>query len=121
MKSVVSGAEIAVLGRAFIRAGEGLGINDTELSAILGEHVSEVRQLRHGHEQLQPGTDAWSQAMLLVEMYHSLLAVVGNEQNARSWLSSENNALCSRPGDLIASRIVLEQVVKYLAAARSLI
>ena len=121
MKSVVSGAEIAVLGRAFIRAGEGLGLDDTELSAVLGEHVSNLLQLRHGHERLQPGTEAWNQALLLIELYQSLLAVVGNEQNARSWLSSENHALSSRPRDLIAFRTGLEQVVKYLAAARSLI
>ncbi|WP_449104455.1 MbcA/ParS/Xre antitoxin family protein [Pseudomonas mohnii] len=121
MKSVVSGAEIAVLGRAYIRAGEGLGLDDTELSAVLGEHVSKVLQLRHGLERLQPGTEAWSQALLLVELYQSLLAVVGNEQNARSWLSSENLALSRRPRDLIAFRTGLVQVVKYLAAARSLI
>jgi uncharacterized protein (DUF2384 family) len=113
MKSVVSGAEIAVFGRAFIRAAEGLGLDDTELSAVL--------QLRHGHERLQPGTEAWSQALLLVELYQSLLAVVGNEQNARNWLSSENTALISRPRDLIAFQTGLVQVVNYLAAARSLI
>lgn len=121
MKSVASDAEIAVLGKAFIRAGEGLGLDDTELSAVLDVHVSTMLLLRHGHERLQPGTEAWSRALLLVELYQSLLAVVGNEQNARSWLSSENHGLCSRPRDLIAFRTGLEQVVKYLAAARSLI
>jgi hypothetical protein len=121
MKSVASGAQITVLGRAFIRAGEGLGLDDNELSTVLGEQVSKVLQLRHGHERLHPGTAAWSQALLLVELYQSLLAVVGNEQNAKSWLNSENHALRSRPRDLIAFRTGLVQVVKYLAAARSLI
>ena len=121
MKSVTSSAEKAVLGKAFIRAGEGLGLDDTELSAVLDKHVSRVLLLRHGHELLQPSTEAWSRALLLVELYQSLLAIIGNEQDARSWLSSENRGLCGRPRDLITCRVGLEQVVQYLAATRALI
>ena len=116
-----SSAESAVLSKAFIRAGEGLGLADAELSAVLGEDVSSVQLLRHGHELLRPSTEAWSRALLLVELYRSLLAAVGNERNARIWLSSENRGLCSRPRGLIKSRTGLEQVVQYLAANRSLI
>lgn len=116
-----SSAESVVLGKAFIRAGEGLGLNDAELSAVLYEPVSSVLLLRHGHELLRPSSDAWSRALLLVEVYQSLLAAVGNERNARNWLSSENRGLCSRPRGLIKSRTGLKQVVQYLAANRSLI
>ena len=119
MKST-SSAESAVLGTAFIRAGEGLGLDDAELSAVLGEDVSWVQLLRHGHELLRPSSDTGSRALLLVEVYQSLLAAVGNEKNARSWLGSENRGLCSRPRGLIKSRAGLEQVVQYLAANRSL-
>lgn len=69
MKSVTSSSETAVLGKAFIRAGEGLSLDDSELSAVLGEQVSTVLRLRHGHELLQPGTEAWSRALLFVELY----------------------------------------------------
>ncbi|MNQ72267.1 hypothetical protein D3C85_869670 [compost metagenome] len=115
-----SSAESAVLGKAFIRAGEGLGLADAELSAVLDEHVSSVLLLRHGHGLLRPSTEAWSRALLLVELYRSLLAAVGNDQNARNWLSSENRSLCNRPRGLINCRTGLEQVVQYLAANRSL-
>lgn len=121
MKSVTSSAENAVLSKAFIRAGEGLGLDDTDLSAVLGEQVSTVLRLRHGHELLEPGTEARSRAMLLVELYQSLLAVAGNEQNAKVWLSSRNRGLSGRPRDLITCRTGLEQVVEYLAATRSII
>ena len=121
MKSVTSSAEKAVLGKAFIRAGEGLGLDDTELSAVLDKHVSRVLLLRHGHELLQPSTEAWSRALLLVELYQSLLALVGTEQNAKIWLSSKNRSLSGRPRDLITCRTGLEQVVQYLTATRSLI
>jgi len=107
MKSALS-VEIAVLSKAFRQAGEGLGLDDTELSAVLGEPVS----------KLKPGTEAWSQALIFVELYQGLLAVVGNEQSARIWLSSENHALGGRPRDLIACRTGLEQIVKYLASSR---
>jgi hypothetical protein len=120
MKSLTSSAESAVLSKAFIRAGEELGLDNTELSAVLNEKVSMVQLLRNGDELLQPGTDAWSRALLLVELYQSLLTVVGSEQSARGWLSSENHSLCSRPLDLITCRTGLEQVVQYLVATRSL-
>ena len=121
MKSGESSTANAVLGKAFIRAGEGLALDDTELSAVLGEQVSTMLRLRHGHELLQPGTEAWSQALLFVELYQSLLAVAGNEQNAKIWLSSKNRGLSGRPRDLITCRAGLEQVVQYLAATRALI
>lgn len=115
-----SSADSAVLGKAFFRAGEGLGLDDAELSAVMNEHVFSVLLLRHGHELLRPSSDAWSRALLLVEVYQTLLAAVGNEQNARNWLSSENSSLCSRPRDLIKFKKGLEQVIQYLAANRSL-
>jgi len=121
MKSGESGTANAVLGKAFIRAGEGLSLDDTELSAVLGEQFSTVLRLRHGHELLQPSTEAWSRALLLVELYQSLLALVGYEQNAKIWLSSKNRGLSGRPRDLIACRTGLEEVVQCLAATRSLI
>jgi hypothetical protein len=121
MKSGTSSTSNAVLGKEFFRAGEGLALDYTELSAVLDEHVSMVLLLRHGHELLQPSTEAWSRALLLVELYQSLLALVGNEQNAKIWLRSKNRSLSGRPRDLIACRAGLEQVVQYLAANRSLI
>jgi uncharacterized protein (DUF2384 family) len=118
MKAVTLSAENAVLNKAFIRAGEGLGLDDTDLSAILGGQVSTAR---NGHELLEHSTEARSRAMLLVELYQSLLAVAGNEQNAKVWLSSMNRGLSGRPRDLIACRTGLEQVVQYLASTRSLL
>lgn len=121
MKSVTSSSETAVLRKAFIRAGEALSLDDTELSAVLGEQAYTMLRLRYDHELLQPGTEAWSRALLFVQLYQSLLGVAGNEQNAKIWLSSENRGLSDRPRDLIVCRTGLEQVVQYLAAARSLI
>jgi hypothetical protein len=121
MKAVTLSAENVVLNKAFIRAGEGLGLDDTDLSAILGGQVSTALRLRNGHELLEHSTEARSRAMLLVELYQSLLAVAGNEQNAKVWLSSMNRGLSGRPRDLIECRAGLEQVVRYLTTTRSLI
>lgn len=110
-----------MLSKAFIQAGKGLGLDDIDLSAILGEQVSTVLRLHHGHELLEPSTEARSRALLLVELYLSLLALAGTDQNAKIWLNSKNRGLCGRPCDLIACRAGLEQVVQYLAANRSLI
>lgn len=121
MKSGASVTANTVLGKAFIRAGEGLGLDDSDLAAVLGEQVSSVLHIRHGNELLEPSTEARSRALLFVEVYQSLLALVGTEQNAKIWLSSQNRGLSGRPRDLIACQAGLEQVVQYLAATRSLI
>ncbi|WP_350600167.1 MbcA/ParS/Xre antitoxin family protein [Pseudomonas sp. 65/3-MNA-CIBAN-0223] len=118
MTSGTSGTANPVLGKAFFRAGEGLGLDDSDLAAILGEQVSILLRLRHGNELLEPSTEALSRATLLVELYQSLLALVGTEQNAKIWLSSQNRGLSGRPRD-IACQTGLEQVVQYLAATRS--
>ena len=102
MKSGTSGTANAVLGKAFFRAGEGLGLDDSDLAAVLGEQVSILLRLRHANELLEPSTEALSRARLLVELYQSLLALVGTEQNAKIWLSSQNRGLSDRPRDLIA-------------------
>jgi hypothetical protein len=79
MESVSSSAESAALSKAFIRAGEELGLDDSDLAAVLDEHVPTVLLLRRGRELLSPGTEAWSRALLFVELYKSLLALVENE------------------------------------------
>ncbi|KAI2694362.1 MbcA/ParS/Xre antitoxin family protein [Pseudomonas sp. TNT3] len=121
MKSGESSTANAVLGKAFIRAGEGLGLDDSDLAAVLGEQVSNVLHLRHGHELLQPCTEAWSRALLVVDFYQSLLTLVGTEQKAKIWLNSQNRGLSGLPRNFITCRMGLEQVVQYLAASRSLI
>ena len=121
MKTGTSSNANAVLVKAFIRAGEGLALNDNDLAAVLGEQVSTVVLIRCGNELLKPSTEAWSRAILLVEVYQSLLALVRTERNAKIWLSSQNRGLSGRPRDLIECRTGMEQVVQYLAATRALI
>ena len=118
MKSVRSSRESAVLIKAFLRVGGALGLDDAELSAVLGE---KVLCLRTGHDLVQSSSEAWSRALLFIQLHQSLLAVVGDDQNARRWLNSQNSGLCNRPRDLITFRSGLEQVVQYLSANRALI
>jgi uncharacterized protein (DUF2384 family) len=118
MKSVRSSAESAVLSKAFIRAGQALGLDGTELSAVLGEQELLLRQ---GHDLLQFGSEARSRALLLIQLHQSLLAVVGDDQYARRWLDSPNSSLGGRPRDLIKFRTGLEEVVQYICANRALI
>ncbi|WP_095151299.1 MbcA/ParS/Xre antitoxin family protein [Pseudomonas sp. Irchel s3b5] len=115
---VRSSSESAVLRTAFIRAGEALGLDEIQLSAVLGEQVLLLRQ---GHELLQTGSKARSRVLLLIQLHQSLLAVVGDEGKARNWLDSPNSGLSGRPRDLIKFRTGLEEVVQYLYANRALI
>jgi hypothetical protein len=121
MKSITPGDENSVIIKAFIHTGEALGLDDIELSTILDDHVFTIVLIRQGNQLLQLGPEARSRALLLIHLYQSLLAVVGNEQNAKNWLRSHNDGLCGRPCDLITFHAGLEQVVQYLAANRALI
>lgn len=121
MKSNTPVDENAVIIKAFISTGEALGLDDIELSAILDDHVFTIMLIRQGNQLLQLGPEARSRALLLIHLHQSLLAVVGNEQNARDWLCSHNDSLCGRPCDLITSHAGIEQVVQYLTVNRALI
>lgn len=110
-----------VLTKAVTRAAERLGISRALLAKILGVSPATVTRLYSGDYKLDERRKEWEFALLFVRAFRSLDSIVGDEQTARNWLSSDNRALNARPIELLRQTEGLVRVVHYLDASRGLV
>lgn len=115
------GAAAAVLTKATLRAAGLLGLTNAALARVVGVSESTVSRMAAGDRQLDPGTKPAELAALLVRVYRSLDALVGNSDIQRQrWMSSFNQAFNAPPREAIESVEGLVRVVRYLDGARAL-
>ncbi len=114
-------AQAAVLSKAVTRAADRLGISRALLAKILGVSPATVTRLFAGNYLLDPSRKEWEFGLLFVRAFRSLDSIVGADETARQWLSSENLGLNGRPIDLIGQTEGLVRVVQYLDASRGLV
>lgn len=109
-----------VLAKATVRAAMLLGLSGVALARVLGLSEPTVSRLLRGDRALAPDSKEGELAALLVRVYRSLDAVVGNDDSKRAaWLASHNHALGGTPRDLIQSAHGLVSTLNYLDAMRA--
>ena len=87
---------------------------------MIGVSTATLSRLVNGQRQLEPGSKPWQLAALFVRLFRSLDAIVGSDDDAaRAWLRSENQALGGVPLTLIREPAGLVRTVDYLDAARA--
>jgi transcriptional regulator with XRE-family HTH domain len=110
----------ATLSKAVVRSAGILGLSQAALAEVLGVSGATVSRLVGGSYRLAPSRKReWEFALLFVRLYRSLMALVGNDADARTWLRNDNLALGGRPVDLIAGAEGMVRVLQYLDASRS--
>ena len=110
----------AVLATATQRAAALLGLNGAALARILGVSEATVSRIGRGERGLPPESKEGELALLLVRLYRSLDALVGNDESRRlAWMRSPNEALDGVPATLILSAQGLVAAVAYLDAMRA--
>ncbi|MFD0669575.1 MbcA/ParS/Xre antitoxin family protein [Ramlibacter sp. MAHUQ-53] len=110
----------AVLTKATLRAAGLLGLNNATLARVIGLSESQVSRLAHGHRELQVGTKEAELAALLIRVYRSLDALVGNDaQQREAWMDSFNHAFNQAPREAVQTVEGLARVVAYLDGARA--
>lgn len=115
------GAAAAVLTKATLRAAGLLGLTNAALARVVGVSESTVSRMAAGDRRLEPGTKPAELAALLVRVYRSLDALVGNSDAQRQrWMASFNQAFHAPPREAIESVEGLVRVVRYLDGARAL-
>ena len=114
-------AQAAVLSKAVARAAERMGISKALLAKILGVSPATITRLFAGNYLLDPSRKEWEFGLLFVRAFRSLDSIVGADETARQWLSSDNRGLNGRPIDLIGQTEGLVRVVQYLDASRGLV
>ena len=92
-----------------------LDIYRAELARVLHIQCEDVGLLAEGKQNLEPETDAWHQAVLLVRLYEALFAYCKGDGVAMChWLRSENKDLKGVPMLLIVDDDKLSQVLGFL-------
>src|SRR4029079_3374240 len=92
----------AVLTRALVRAGEFLGLPNVVVARAVGVSESHMSRMAGGKAQLEIGTKAAALAGLVIRVYRSLDALVGNnDAQRRKWMASFNRAFNEAPKDAI--------------------
>ena len=81
-----------VLARATTRAANHLGLSGAALAQVIGVSEATVSRLARHERALEPASKAGELALLLVRLYRSLDALVGNDEAQRlNWLRSSRN------------------------------
>jgi hypothetical protein len=120
-KSATQRAELgAVLAKATGRAAALLGLNGVALAQVIGVSEATVSRVSRGDRPLLPDSKEGELAALLVRLYRSLDALVGNDEASRlAWMRSHNDALGGTPATLILSVQGLVSTVAYLDSMRA--
>ncbi len=119
--AAVRPAEAArVLSGAVLRTAALLGLSRAALARLLGVSEAGVSRLASGARLIDPAGKEGELALLLVRLYRSLDALVGNDAEQRlRWLGSYNRGLNGRPVELIERAEGLAGVVAYLDGMRA--
>lgn len=108
----------AAVSKAVLRTSEYLGLKQKEFAHIVGVSPTKASHLWASEYQLNPSIKSeWENSILLIRLFTSLDAILGERETARTWLRGENTALGDSPFNLIQSVEGLVHVINYLDAS----
>jgi hypothetical protein len=110
-----------VLSTAVIEAARRLQLGSTDLNAIIGTSQPSASRLLNGKYFIPEGSKTWELSAHFVRLYRSVSSLVGGDDDlARSWLKSANQAFDNRqPLDVVKRVDGLLHVCEYLDAHRA--
>lgn len=110
-----------VLSTAVVEAARRLGLGSSDLNAIIGTSQPSASRLLNGKYFIAEGSKTWELSAHFIRLYRSVSSLVGgNDELARSWLKSGNQAFDNRhPLDVVKRVDGLLHVCEYLDAHRA--
>jgi hypothetical protein len=109
-----------VLAKATARASTLLGLSGAVLARVIGASEPTVSRVLRGERPLQPHSKEGELAAMLVRVYRSLDALVGNDDGKRTaWMGSHNDSLGGVPRELIQTAEGLAGTLSYLDGMRA--
>uniref|UniRef100_Q47C97 Antitoxin Xre/MbcA/ParS-like toxin-binding domain-containing protein n=1 Tax=Dechloromonas aromatica (strain RCB) TaxID=159087 RepID=Q47C97_DECAR len=110
-----------VLSTAVVEAARRLGLGSTDLNAIIGTSQPSASRLLNGKYFIPEGSKTWELSAHFIRLYRSVSSLVGgNDELARSWLKSGNQAFDNRhPLEVVKRVDGLLHVCEYLDAHRA--
>jgi uncharacterized protein (DUF2384 family) len=110
-------ADPGTLTKAIFRAAEHLGLS-TVLPDILGINRETVTRMARGECTLDPSRPEWEAATRFASLFRSLVTLLGNAEEARTWLNTPHATLGAAPSELLRSPHGRARVVGYLDAVQ---
>lgn len=108
-----------VLTKALLSLAGFYNLTGKEVSDITGISESSVTRLYQGKKFISPNTKEGEMVLLLLRIYRSLNALVGNNHDkAKIWLHNFNHYFNNKPIDQMKKISGLVAVVTYLDAMR---
>jgi plasmid maintenance system antidote protein VapI len=109
-----------VLAKATSRSSVLLGLTGAALARVIGVSEPTVSRVLNGDRPLNPTSKEGELAALLVRVFRSLDALVGNDDQKRlAWMKSHNQALAGVPMQLIEKAEGLVATLAYLDGMRA--
>ena len=109
-----------VLAKAVLRASKELGLTAATLGKIVGASEATVSRMASGGRGMASDSKQGQLALLLIRVYRSLDALVGNDAAGRAaWLGSYNRVLNAVPREALFTPDGLVRVLAYLDGARA--
>ncbi len=110
-----------VLSTAVVEAASRLGLGSSDLTSIIGASQPSASRLLNGKYFIPEGSKTWELSAHFVRLYRSVSSLVGgNDELARSWLKSANQAFDNRHPLEVVKRVEgLLHVCEYLDAHRA--
>jgi hypothetical protein len=111
----------AVLTKATLRSAGLLGLSNSVLARAVGLSEATISRMSSGAKEFEVGSKPAELAALVIRVYRSLDALVGNsDEHRRLWMTSFNRAINATPREAVQSAEGLVRVVTYLDGARAL-
>lgn len=108
-----------VLTKAILNVAHFYDLSGKDLSEMIGISEASITRLGQGKKFLTPDTKEGEMALLLIRIYRSLNALIGNNHSkAKLWLRSYNRYLQHKPIELLKTIPGLIAVLNYLDAMR---
>lgn len=109
-----------VLTQAVAETARRLGIGSSDLKAIIGASQPTASRLLNGRYAIPEDGKLWELSAYFVRLYRALFSLVGDDELARSWLKSANQAFDGqRPLDVIKRVDGLLHACEYLDSHRA--
>jgi len=108
----------SVLAKAVLNASEQLGLNQSELAAVLGVHRTAISRLKQ-NQTLSPLSKQGEIALLVVRIARALFALTGGDTEwIKHFMHTHNNITGDIPAKQIESIQGLMTVVQFVDAIR---
>jgi uncharacterized protein (DUF2384 family) len=110
----------AVLTKATMRASELLGLTQAGLASVVGASEATVSRWASGARTLDAQSKEGELAALVVRIYRSLDALVGNDDaKRRAWMDAPHRVLNGVPRELVRTPQGMVRVLEYLDGMRA--